>query len=83
MFGLSIQTSLISLCKYLLIIISSEPLKAAQCFNTAREGVSTESFLRDKLLQTEETDVRKLEVLYYLKVGNLYILRFPTEYLYM
>lgn len=46
----------------------SEPLKAAQCFNTAREGVGKESFLRDKLLQTEETDVRRLEVFYYLKV---------------
>ena len=48
--------------------VFSEPLKAAQCFSTAREGVSTERFLRVKLLQTEETDVRKLEVVYYLKV---------------
>ncbi|XP_052227575.1 nuclear pore complex protein Nup160-like isoform X1 [Dreissena polymorpha] len=45
-----------------------EPLKAAQCFDQAREGVTSEAFLRHKLLQTEETQPRKLEVLYYLKV---------------
>ncbi|XP_053384862.1 nuclear pore complex protein Nup160-like isoform X2 [Mercenaria mercenaria] len=45
-----------------------EPVKAAHCFNTAREGVANESFLRDRLLQSQETQVRKLEVLFYLKV---------------
>ncbi|XP_060553700.1 nuclear pore complex protein Nup160-like [Ruditapes philippinarum] len=45
-----------------------EPVKAAHCFNTAREGLPNESFLRDRLLQSEETQVRKLEVLFYLKV---------------
>ncbi|XP_052801877.1 nuclear pore complex protein Nup160-like [Mya arenaria] len=45
-----------------------EPVKAAQCFNQAREGVGVEAFMRDRLLQTEETQPRKLEVLYYLKV---------------
>ncbi|KAL4225759.1 hypothetical protein ACF0H5_016448 [Mactra antiquata] len=45
-----------------------EPVKAAQCFDEAREGVSTERFLQDRLLQTHETDERKLKVLYYLKV---------------
>lgn len=58
-----------SLSHKTLIYSSSEPVKAAHCFNTAREGVANEVFLRDRLLQTEETQVRKLEVLFYLKVS--------------
>ena len=46
----------------------SEAVKAAQCFNKARDGVANESFLHDRLLQTDESQIRKLEVLYYLKV---------------
>ena len=44
-------------------------MKAAQCFNKARDGVANESFLRDCLLQADEPQIRKLEVLYYLKVS--------------
>jgi hypothetical protein len=51
-----------------MLSVFSEPVKAAHCFNEAREGVANERFLKEKLLQTEETQVRKLEVLYYLKV---------------
>lgn len=50
----------------------SEPVKAAQCFNNARDGVANESFLRDRLLQSDEAQIRKLEVLYYLKVYAVY-----------
>jgi len=53
------------------VCVASEPVKAAQCFNMAREGVGSELFLRERLLQTEETQPCKLEVLYYLKVGQL------------
>ncbi|XP_060078941.1 nuclear pore complex protein Nup160-like [Ylistrum balloti] len=45
-----------------------EPQKAGQCFTAAKEGVATETFLRQKLLQTDETHNKRLEVLYYLKV---------------
>lgn len=46
----------------------SESQKAAQCFIEASEGVSNDPYLSQKVLQTDETQVRKLEVLYYLKV---------------
>ncbi|KAL5007266.1 hypothetical protein ScPMuIL_016072, partial [Solemya velum] len=45
-----------------------EPNKAATCFTDAKEGVANEPFLCKKLLNTEETNVRNLEILYYLKV---------------
>ncbi|XP_062566399.1 nuclear pore complex protein Nup160-like isoform X5 [Saccostrea cucullata] len=45
-----------------------EPEKAAQCYTEAKEGLETEPFLRQSLLQTDETSPRTLEVLYYLKV---------------
>lgn len=46
----------------------SEPLKAVECFTEASQGVAIEPFFCQKLMQTEETEVRKQEVLYYLKV---------------
>ena len=46
----------------------SEPQKASECFTLAKEGLTNEAFLRERLLQTDETHIRKLEVLYYLKV---------------
>ncbi|KAJ8298952.1 hypothetical protein KUTeg_023012 [Tegillarca granosa] len=45
-----------------------ESQKAAQCFIEASEGVSNDPYLNQKVLQTDEVQVRKLEVLYYLKV---------------
>ncbi|KAK3778515.1 hypothetical protein RRG08_024923 [Elysia crispata] len=45
-----------------------EPVKAVKLFVDASDGVATESFLLDKLLQTEETDYTCLQILYYLKV---------------
>ncbi|KAL3841807.1 hypothetical protein ACJMK2_019908 [Sinanodonta woodiana] len=45
-----------------------EPHKAADCFNEARGGVTMEPFLRDNLLQTQQEDDDKLQVIYYLKV---------------
>lgn len=58
-------------CKFMLglcYLHFDEPQKAGQCFTAAKEGVANESFLREKLLQTDETNERCLEVLYYLKV---------------
>ncbi|XP_046552449.1 LOW QUALITY PROTEIN: nuclear pore complex protein Nup160-like [Haliotis rubra] len=45
-----------------------EPQKAAQCFTQAGSGVGNETFLSQKLLQTDEDEFHKMEVLYYLKV---------------
>ncbi|XP_052066058.1 nuclear pore complex protein Nup160-like isoform X1 [Mytilus californianus] len=45
-----------------------EPEKAAQCFTEASQGVANEPFLREKIIQSDEVEVRQLEVLYYLKV---------------
>lgn len=45
-----------------------EPQKAAQCYTEAKEGLETEAFLTQSLLQTDELNPRVLEVLYYLKV---------------
>ncbi|XP_071104860.1 nuclear pore complex protein Nup160-like isoform X1 [Haliotis cracherodii] len=45
-----------------------EPQKAAQCFTQAGSGVGNETFLSHKLLQTDEEEFHKMEVLYYLKV---------------
>jgi hypothetical protein len=49
-------------CKFIYFFITSEPQKAAQCFTEARDGVSNEPFLKQKILQTDEAQVRKLEV---------------------
>lgn len=46
----------------------SEPHKAVNMFVDASDGVATEAFLSHKLLQTEEVDHYKLQILYYLKV---------------
>ncbi|RUS77937.1 hypothetical protein EGW08_014311 [Elysia chlorotica] len=45
-----------------------EPVKAVKLFMDASDGLATESFLLDKLLQTEETDYTSLQILYYLKI---------------
>lgn len=45
-----------------------EPQKAAQCYTEAKEGLETETFLTQSLLQTDELNPQVLEVLYYLKV---------------
>ncbi|XP_059177377.1 nuclear pore complex protein Nup160-like [Physella acuta] len=48
-----------------------EPHKAVNMFVDASDGVATEAFLSHKLLQTEEVDHYKLQILYYLKIINL------------
>lgn len=45
-----------------------EPQKAVQLFVEASDGVATETFLSQRLLQTEETDHYRLQILYYLKI---------------
>ncbi|KAH9499948.1 hypothetical protein Btru_075996 [Bulinus truncatus] len=46
----------------------NEPHKAVKLFVDASDGVATETFMSQKLLQTSETDHYKLQILYYLKV---------------
>ena len=48
--------------------ICSEPHKARQCFITASEGIATETFLAQKLLQGAEGSHQQLTIAYYLKV---------------
>ncbi|XP_064599845.1 nuclear pore complex protein Nup160-like [Liolophura sinensis] len=50
----------------------NEPYKAVDSFIDGEKGVAGDEFLLSKLLQTDETDIHKLEVLYYLKVIKLY-----------
>ncbi|KAL8614434.1 hypothetical protein ACOMHN_007770 [Nucella lapillus] len=45
-----------------------EPHKSQQCFISAREGVATETFLTQKLLQGHAGNHRQLTLDYYLKV---------------
>ncbi|KAK3101041.1 hypothetical protein FSP39_000503 [Pinctada imbricata] len=45
-----------------------EPQKAAECFDQAKEGLRNDVYLRQKVLQSEVNDIRKLEILFYLKV---------------
>lgn len=45
-----------------------EPHKARHCFVNACEGVATETFLSQKLLQGAEGNHQELTILYYLKV---------------
>uniref|UniRef100_A0A0B7AIF3 Uncharacterized protein n=1 Tax=Arion vulgaris TaxID=1028688 RepID=A0A0B7AIF3_9EUPU len=48
-----------------------ESYKAVRLFVDASDGVATETFLSQKLLQTDEADHYKLQTLYYLKVIRL------------
>ncbi|XP_035829742.1 nuclear pore complex protein Nup160 [Aplysia californica] len=48
-----------------------ETHKAMKLFVEASDGIATETFLSQKLLQSEETDHYTLQILYYLKVIKL------------
>lgn len=67
-----ISCTCISTCVYIDDVwFDREPQKAAQCYTEAKEGLETEAFLTQSLLQTDELNPRVLEVLYYLKVRAL------------
>ena len=46
----------------------SEPHKARRCFVSASEGIATETFLTQKLLQGHDGSHQQLMIAYYLKV---------------
>ncbi|XP_072022544.1 nuclear pore complex protein Nup160-like [Amphiura filiformis] len=53
------------------LLNSGEPHKALSCFLKVANRLAREDFLLNKLLQTEELEGKKLDILYYLKVIRL------------